>query len=80
VAFLFEDRDMDLKMKIIAMVGLSRFSPRWLKVLCLQVTMSRIEKAFRKVFAEDVLSKITDEQRNEINAMIAKMNTARGRG
>lgn len=67
-----------LKMKIIAAIGLSKFSPRWVKVLCLQHTMNQIETGFKNLFADFDASKITQEQRDEVNALIAKMNMARG--
>lgn len=70
---------MDLKMKIIAKVGLSRFTPRWLKVMCLQLTMNRIEKGFRQVILKLDLSKISDDQRAEINNLVTKINAARGK-
>lgn len=70
---------MDLKMKIIAKVGMSRFAPRWLKVMCLQLTMNRIEKGFRQVILKLDLSKISDDQRAEINNLITKINAARGK-
>lgn len=68
-----------LKMKIIAAIGLSKFSPRWVKVLCLQLTMGQIESGFKKLFADIDASKITPEKREEINALIARMNMLRGK-
>lgn len=68
-----------LKMKIIALIGLNKFSPRWVKVLCLQLTMNDIEWRFKKMFADIDTSKITQEQRDEVNTLIARMNLARGK-
>lgn len=67
-----------LKMKIIAAIGLHPWSPRWLKILCLQLTMSEIAKGFERVFSSVDTSSITQLQRDEINGLIAKMNRARG--
>lgn len=71
---------MPLKLKFIRAVGLSPFSPRWIKVLCLQLTMGQIESGFKKLLADFDVSKITQEQRDEVNVLIARMNAARGKG
>ncbi|HGH7262926.1 TPA: hypothetical protein ACHQNL_002684 [Serratia marcescens] len=67
-----------LKMRIIATIGLQPWAPRWVKVFCLQLTMSEIEKGFKRVFLAIDASKITQKQREEIDGLIQKMNRARG--
>lgn len=66
-----------LKMKLVKVIGLSPISPRWLKVLCLQVTCMEIGSQFKQAMAKVDLTKITEEQRTEINRLIKRMNTAR---
>lgn len=69
-----------IKMKLIKAIGLSPLSPRWLKVLCLQFTCQEIASQFRQAIAKADLTKITDEQRAEINRLIERMNDARLNG
>ncbi|MFS7308405.1 hypothetical protein [Rahnella inusitata] len=71
---------MKLKIRAIKWVSLSPLAPRWLKVLCLQLVMNEIAKGFKSLFDKADLSSITQEQRDEINKAITKMNLARGKG
>ncbi|PAO09817.1 hypothetical protein CIW60_12685 [Enterobacter roggenkampii] len=71
---------MNLKMRIIKVVGLSRFSPRWMKVFCLQMTMNHIQKQVTNLFKDADLSKLTPEQKMSIQDCVDKMNLARGKG
>ncbi|MGO4744006.1 hypothetical protein [Serratia quinivorans] len=67
-----------LKMNIIAAIGLCPWSPRWIKILCLQLTMSEVSRGFKRMLSSVDTSKITQQQRDEINGMIEAMNRARG--
>ncbi|MEI7410089.1 hypothetical protein [Pectobacterium aroidearum] len=69
---------MKVKMELLKKIGLHPLCPRWMKILILQLTMNEIESEFKKLFANVDASKITPEKREEINALIAKMNKARG--
>lgn len=69
-----------LKMKLVKTIGLSPLTPRWLKVLCLQVTCMEIASQFKQAMAKVDLTKITEEQRTEINRLIEQMNSARKGG
>lgn len=66
-----------LKMKLVKAIGLSPITPRWLKVLCLQITCMEIASQFKQAMAKVDLTKITQEQRTEINKLIERMNAAR---
>lgn len=66
-----------LKMKLVKVIGLSPLTPRWLKVLCLQVTCMEITSQFSKVMDKVDLTKITEEQIAEINRLRERMNAAR---
>lgn len=67
-----------LKMRIIAAIGLHPLAPRWVKVFCLQLTMREIEKWFERVFLAIDASKTSQQQRDDIDVLIEKMNRARG--
>lgn len=62
-------------MVLLKKIGISPLSPRWLKILCLQLVMNEITSGFKKVFAKVDTSKITQEQRDDINTLIANINT-----
>lgn len=66
-----------LKMKLVKTIGLSPLAPRWIKVLCLQITCMEISSQFKQAMAKVDLTKITEEQRAEINRLIERMNAAR---
>lgn len=66
-----------LKMKLVKVIGLSPISPRWLKVLCLQVTCMEIASQFKQAMAKVDFTKITEERRTEINCLIKRMNAVR---
>lgn len=71
---------MSIKLKFLKAVGLNRLSPRWLKVICLQLVMNEVEKRVTSLFKSVDLSKITPEQRAAIQASVDRMNEARGKG
>lgn len=75
-----ENFTMNLKMRIIKVIGLSRFSPHWMKVFCLQMTMNHIQKQVTNLFKDADLSKLTPEQKMSIQDCVDKMNLARGKG
>ncbi|HIB1507782.1 TPA: hypothetical protein ACWV5T_002401 [Salmonella enterica subsp. enterica serovar Muenchen] len=68
---------MSMKQRVIAAIGLHPLAPRWVKILCLYACISEIEKGFKSTFAKidkADFSKITPEKREELNALVAKMN------
>ncbi len=68
---------MSIKQRIIAVIGLHPLAPRWVKILCLYACVSEIEKEFKSLFAKmdkADFSKITPEQRSELNALVTEMN------
>lgn len=65
-----------LKVKFLKKIGLNPYSPRWLKVICLKITMREISKGFTKLFKSG-LQDITPEKRDEVNKLILKMNATR---
>lgn len=71
---------MSIKLKLLKAVGLNRLSPRWLKVICLQLVMNEVEKSVKSLFRGVDLTKLTPEQRESIHSHIDKMNLARGKG
>lgn len=71
---------MSIKLKFLKAVGLNSLSPRWLKVMCLNLVMSEVEKRVTSLFKSVDISKITPEQRAAIQASVDRMNEARGKG
>lgn len=70
------------KLKLLRTVGLNKYSPRWLKILCLQLVMNQVERGFKRAFSqvsEVDLSKVTPEKLAEVNRLIEQMNLARGK-
>lgn len=65
-----------LKLKFLKKIGLSPYSPRWVKVFFLKLVMREISKGFTKLFKSG-LQDITPEKRDEINKLILKMNATR---
>ncbi|EPY8428830.1 hypothetical protein ACXG8O_004030 [Citrobacter youngae] len=71
---------MKIKLKLLQVVGLNPITPRWLKILCLNLTMNEIEKSMTSFFKGVDLSKITPEQRASLQACVDRMNLARSKG
>lgn len=70
---------MNLKLKLIRIVGTSSFCPRRIKMFLLHRVMSLIEREINRTLAGADVSKITQEQRDELNVLVNKMNSACGR-
>lgn len=80
--FIYRYTEMEIvmnKLKLIFLknIGLSPYSPRWLKVFFLKLVMREISKGFDRLIKSHVQN-ISSEKKDEINKLISKMNTARG--
>ncbi|NUL35094.1 hypothetical protein [Kosakonia sacchari] len=71
---------MKLKVRIVSAIGLSRHAPRWLKIMCFQVVMDEVARSIESMFKGADFSKLTQEDRDELQKAIDKLNLARGRG
>lgn len=65
-----------LKLKFLKKIGLSPYSPRWVKVFFLKLVMREISKGFDRLIKSHAQN-ISSEKRDEINKLIFRMNTAR---
>ncbi|EAU9424119.1 hypothetical protein EOI87_09825 [Salmonella enterica] len=70
---------MNLKLKLIQVVGTSSFCPRRIKMFLLWRVMRQVEWEINRTLAEADVSKIPPDQRDELNALINRMNIACGR-
>lgn len=65
-----------LKLKFLKKIGLSPYSPRWVKVFFLKLVMREISKGFDRLIKSHAQN-ISSEKRDEINKLILRMNTSR---
>lgn len=69
-----------MKLRIIKAIGLSRFSPRWIKVICLQMIKHDIDRSLNSLLEGIDVSNFTLEQKKRLQECVDKLNSARGRG
>lgn len=71
---------MKLKMRILKVIGTSKLTPRWVKVICLRITMSEIVGEFGRVFKGADLSKLSEQQKRELQQSIDRVNLITKKG
>ncbi|QGG08506.1 hypothetical protein [Enterobacter cancerogenus] len=69
-----------MKLRIIRAIGLSKFSPRWIKVICLRLTKNDIERSLNALLATIDESELSSEQVKALRECVDKINLARGKG
>ncbi len=69
-----------MKLRITRAIGLSKFSPRWVKVICLRLTKNDIERSLNVLLATIDESELTPEQVKALRECIDRINIARGEG
>ncbi|BBJ64722.1 MULTISPECIES: hypothetical protein [Enterobacter] len=69
-----------MKLRITRAIGLSRFSPRWVKVICLQLTKNDIERSLNALLANIDESELSPEQVKAFRECVDRINLARGKG
>ncbi|OAE45637.1 hypothetical protein A7J58_21445 [Enterobacter cloacae] len=69
-----------MKLRIIRAIGLSKFSPCWVKVICLRFTKNDIERSFNALLANIDESELSPEQVKELRESVDRINLARGKG
>lgn len=62
---------------ILGKIGLSAWSPRWVKMICLQCTMKQIETSFRNALRQAKEKDLNPEQVAEVHKLLDKMNVIR---
>lgn len=69
-----------MKIRIIRAIGLSKFSPRWVKVICLRLTKNDIERSLNALLAAIDESELSPEQVQALRECVERINIARGKG
>jgi hypothetical protein len=67
-----------MKLRITRAIGLSKFSPRWVKVICLRLTKNDIERPLNALLA--TIDERTFEQVKALRECVDRINLARGKG
>ncbi|HHY2939389.1 TPA: hypothetical protein ACV5RJ_003694 [Enterobacter roggenkampii] len=69
-----------MKIRITRAIGLSKFSPRWVKVICLRLTKNDIERSLNSLLASIDETEHTPEQVKMLRECVDRINLARGKG
>jgi len=69
-----------MKLRIIRTIGLSKFTPRWLKIVCLQLIENQIESSLDTFLNGIDESKIPSEKIKKFRKCVDIINLARGKG
>jgi len=69
-----------MKLRIIKAIDLSRFSPRWIKVICLQMYKHDIDRSLNKLLEGIDGSNLTPEQKKRLQECVDKLNSSRCKG
>lgn len=68
-----------MKLRSIQAIGLSRFSPRWIKVICLQMIKHDIDRSLNRLLEGIDVSNLTPEQKKRLQECVDKLNSVRGK-
>ncbi|RDT62125.1 hypothetical protein DXF97_41520, partial [Klebsiella pneumoniae] len=60
-------------------IGLSKFSPRWVKVICLRLTKNDIERSLNALLATIDESDLSSEQVKALRECVERINIERGK-
>ncbi|CQR76785.1 hypothetical protein LNGFDJGK_01630 [Enterobacter hormaechei] len=66
-----------MKLRIIKAISLSRFSPRWIKVICIQIIKHDINRSLNSLLEGIDVSNLTPEQKKMFQKCIERINSAR---
>lgn len=68
-----------MKQRITRAIGLSKFSPRWVKVICLRLTKNDIERSLNALLATIDESDLSSEQVKALRECVERINIERGK-
>ncbi|MEB7342035.1 hypothetical protein [Enterobacter hormaechei] len=68
-----------MKQRITRAIGLSKFSPRWVKVICLRLTKNDIERSLNALLATIDESDLSSEQVKALTECVERINIERGK-
>lgn len=66
-----------MKQRITRAIGLSKFSPRWVKVICLRLTKNDIERSLNALLATIDESDLSSEQVKALRECVERINIER---
>lgn len=69
-----------MKLRITRAIGLSKFSPRWVNVICLRLTKNDIERSLNALLTTIDESNLSPEQVKLLRECVDRINLARGKG
>ena len=69
-----------MKLRITRAISLSKFSPRWVKVICLRLTKNDNERSLNALLATIDESNLSPEQVKLLRECVDRINLARGKG
>lgn len=69
-----------MKLRITRAIGLSKFSPRWVKVIYLRLTKNDIERSLNALLATIDESEPSPEQVKALRECVDRSNLSRGKG
>ncbi|MKW16534.1 hypothetical protein D3806_25160, partial [Salmonella enterica subsp. enterica] len=67
------------KLRITRAIGLSKFSPRWVKVIYLRLTKNDIERSLNALLATIDESELSSERVKALRECVEIINIARGK-
>jgi hypothetical protein len=68
-----------MKLRITRAIGLSKFSPRWVKVICLRLTKNDTERSLNALLATIDESELSSERVKALRECFEIINIARGK-
>ncbi|BBJ58436.1 MULTISPECIES: hypothetical protein [Enterobacter] len=69
-----------MKLRITRAIGLSKFSPRWVKTICLRLTKNDIERSLNNLLTTIDETELSPEQVKALREWVDRINLARGKG
>lgn len=69
-----------MKLRITRAIGRSKFSPRWVKVICLWLTKNYIERSLNALLPNIDESELSPEQVKALRERVDRINLARSKG
>ncbi|PNF47532.1 hypothetical protein C1166_17385 [Enterobacter bugandensis] len=69
-----------MRLRITRAIGLSKFSPRWVKTICLRLIKNDIERSLNALLATIDETELSSEQVKALRECVDRINLARGKG
>lgn len=69
-----------MRLRITRAIGLSPFSPRWVKLICLRLMKNEIERSLNSLLAGIDESHLSPEQVNKLRNCVTRIHLAEGNG